>query len=379
MTKDQDAKKRAPRIAEGAAAGSLPECSETRDEHFRVTCISLLKELDYDLGEEYLLKYYELKQLTSKVESREDRANLRDRLLDLVRYFAKKVFQEKETASVFIAEVVTRLAEVESHFLTSMAGTLRLQISRDKFSDGLVKGIDSISASVKKSGDLDSLRSLVLGKLDNLKSSIEEQRRQEQARVRNIKSQLDSMKSVFNSMQEKVYGLEDENQELAKKIRIDPLTGCANRLALDERFADEMARYKRYGRVFSLALVDVDFFKKVNDTFGHQVGDNCLREIARKLGTGLRRSDFLSRFGGEEFVIILPETDLYQAVKVAEKQRSLIEKTNFQVKGHKVPVTVSMGVTEIQSGDDGLSSALRRADTAMYRAKQAGRNKVEPG
>ena len=367
-----------------SAAGDGPggdgkDFSDLQNEHFRLTCISLLEELDYDLGEEYLQKYYKLKQMAAKVEAPQDRLKLRERLLDLVRYFANAVFEEKEAASGFIAEVVTRLAEVESYLYKTVENTVTLQRSREQFTEGLVADIDCMSDSVRKSADLNSLRSLVLVKLDNLKNNIEEQRKLEREQVRDIKHQLDTMKSVFDSMQKKVCCLEDENQDLAKKIRIDPLTGCANRLGLDERFADEMARLDRYARTFSLALVDVDHFKDVNDTFGHQVGDNCLREIARKLGTGLRQSDFLSRFGGEEFVLLLPETDLHRAVKVAEKQRSLIQKTNFQVKGHKVPVTVSMGVTEIRKEDTGLASALRRADKAMYRAKQAGRNKVELG
>ena len=379
MTKELENTKKPPIQPDGGGIDESPECADSRDEHFRLTCVSLLEELDFDLGEEYLQKYYELKQLTAKVESHKDRLKLRQRLLELVRHFANTVFQEKETASNFIAEVVTRLAEVESHLYRSVDNTVKLQRNREEFSDGLVADIESISDSVKKSVDINSMRAMVLGKLDSLKGSIEDQRRREKTRMREIKRELNTMKSVFDTMQKKVCDLEDENQDLAEKIRVDPLTGCANRLALDERFSDELARFKRHGRVFSLALVDVDHFKKVNDTFGHQVGDNCLREIARKLGLGLRQTDFLSRFGGEEFVLILPETDSSQAVKVAEKQRLLIQRTKFQVKGHKVPVTVSMGVTEIKDDDMGLASALRRADGAMYRAKQTGRNRVEPG
>ena len=379
MTKETENKNLLTDSADGDVGSMQDECGYSSDEYFRATCVSLLEELDYDLGEIYLQKYYELKQMAAKVENHEDRLKLRKGLLELVRFFADAVFHEKETASNFIAEVVTRLAEVESHLFKSVEKTVLLQRNREKFSDGLVADLDCISESVKKSADLESMRSLVLGKLDNLKSNIQEERKKEQGRVREIKRQMDTMKSVFDTMQEKVCCLEDENQELSKKIRIDPLTGCANRLALDERFDEEMARFKRHGRIFSLALVDVDHFKKVNDTFGHQMGDNCLREIARKLGTGLRQTDFLARYGGEEFVLILPETSLSQAMKVAEKQRGLIQRTKFLVKGHKVPVTVSMGVTEVHKGDNGLPSALQRADKAMYRAKQAGRNRIEYG
>lgn len=250
MTKEIENTKIPPSSSGAGGIADSPECTESQDEHFRLTCISLLAELDFDLGEEYLQKYYELKQLAAKVENDEDRLKLRIRLLELVRHFANAVFEEKETASNFIAEVVTRLAEVESHLYKSVEKSVKLHRNRDEFSEGLVADIDSISDSVKKSVDINSMRTLVLGKLNGLKGSIEDQRRREKTRMREIKRELDTMKSVFDTMQDKVSNLENENQELAEKIRIDPLTGCANRLALDEHFSDELARFKRHGRVF---------------------------------------------------------------------------------------------------------------------------------
>jgi diguanylate cyclase (GGDEF)-like protein len=128
-----------------------------------------------------------------------------------------------------------------------------------------------------------------------------------------------------------------------------------------------------------MILFDVDYFKNINDTYGHDIGDKCLSEIIKRVAPLLRESDFLARYGGEEFAVLLPETNLEGAANVAEKIRKTIEEISFVYKKEKITITVSLGVCEIKEGDSGYDSLFSRLDKAMYEAKDSGRNKVVCG
>jgi diguanylate cyclase (GGDEF)-like protein len=129
---------------------------------------------------------------------------------------------------------------------------------------------------------------------------------------------------------------------------------------------------KRYGKKFSVIMFDVDFFKKINDTFGHEKGDEVLFEIAEIVKKELRNVDLIFRYGGEEFIIILPETDLKKAVEIAERIKKRIENHKFLINRK---ITVSMGVTEYKKGEN-KKDLIKRVDNYLYEAKRTGRNKV---
>lgn len=153
----------------------------------------------------------------------------------------------------------------------------------------------------------------------------------------------------------------------------DRLTGLYNRLKLDELFASYLCIAKRHQTPFSIILLDIDKFKSVNDTYGHQVGDSLLQELAKLLKTNVRFEDAVGRWGGEEFLILLPNSDLESARLLAEKLRSLMEAQNFAYVGRR---TSSFGVASYHLHDD-EKSMTARADAALYLAKENGRNRVE--
>jgi diguanylate cyclase (GGDEF)-like protein len=168
------------------------------------------------------------------------------------------------------------------------------------------------------------------------------------------------------------------NARLYQQAVRDGLTQLYVRRYFDVRVAEEFAQAQRYGRVFSVALMDIDHFKKFNDTYGHQTGDAVLRQVARILQTTTRASDICCRYGGEEMALIFPETELRSARVIAEKLRMTIETTTFVgAQGEKLHLTASFGIaayTPNLSVPDGL---VRAADEALYRAKEGGRNRVE--
>jgi diguanylate cyclase (GGDEF)-like protein len=164
--------------------------------------------------------------------------------------------------------------------------------------------------------------------------------------------------------------LERLNTDLASEASTDVLTGVANRRGFDQRFEHELARAGRYDRMLSLIVCDLDKFKTVNDELGHQMGDDALRRVAARIAASVRSIDAVSRIGGEEFAILLPEATPMEAYVVAERiRKGLLD----EFIDHPVPLTASCGVAT-QRGDTDGRDLLRAADGAMYRAKRAGRN-----
>jgi diguanylate cyclase (GGDEF)-like protein len=166
-------------------------------------------------------------------------------------------------------------------------------------------------------------------------------------------------------------------QELARDLRFqattDPLTGLSNRLRFNQALASEMLRSMRYETPLSLVLYDVDNFKSVNDTHGHQIGDKVLVQLSQFVPSLLRNTDLLARWGGEEFVILTPGSDGEMAYQAAEKLRKAVEQIKFDDIG---TLTCSFGVAQYVFGDT-AESLTSRADDALYRAKLNGRNQVE--
>ncbi|MEN3811325.1 diguanylate cyclase [Chromobacterium piscinae] len=162
--------------------------------------------------------------------------------------------------------------------------------------------------------------------------------------------------------------------ELALQARHDALTNLHNRMAANEQLQEEHLRYKRTGAPYAVLLLDVDHFKRVNDTFGHDAGDRVLRHIADTLRNSARATDFVARYGGEEFLLLLPETDAAGAAVLAEKIRAAVEQSQAPDVGR---ITISIGLATSNAADAQPEATVKRADLALYRAKAGGRNRVE--
>ncbi|MFP5239353.1 MAG: diguanylate cyclase [Acidobacteriota bacterium] len=167
--------------------------------------------------------------------------------------------------------------------------------------------------------------------------------------------------------------LDDKNRALEVLLQTDRLTRLHNRHKLDEAFQAEVQRARRYANQFSIILLDVDSFKTVNDTFGHLVGDSVLVQVADILSANVREMDMVGRWGGEEFLLLCPETGLDTAAELAARLRSVLARAPLPPVER---VTASFGVAAYHHGDD-VAGLLRRADDALYRAKASGRNRVE--
>jgi len=165
-------------------------------------------------------------------------------------------------------------------------------------------------------------------------------------------------------------------EALERLVIIDPLTGVSNRRAIDAFAQEEYDRAQRYKTHFSVLMIDLDHFKNVNDIYGHYIGDECLKVVAEKLDNSLRTVDQFGRFGGEEFVAILPETSLTEAIKVAERLRIEVSQLVPDIKDFSSSLSVSIGVSGFQEKDQSPMDIFKRADQALYEAKEMGRNLV---
>jgi len=175
-------------------------------------------------------------------------------------------------------------------------------------------------------------------------------------------------------------------EQLRRSSLFDTLTGINNRRFFEQRIDEEIDRSLRTGDDLTCLFVDIDFFKKVNDKYGHQIGDMALRHVAKKLRSQLRSNDILARYGGEEFVAILPTASETKGVEVAERMRKSVQDASLEmVSGKRLKLTVSIGVATFVVGEAGASESLDKsiligvADKALYAAKESGRNKVVSG
>lgn len=187
-----------------------------------------------------------------------------------------------------------------------------------------------------------------------------------------LRGEDNSINSFFLIVQD-VTELATYEQKLVRMNTVDPLTGVYNRRFLESRLKEECARHDRYSRAFSILMIDIDFFKKVNDTHGHQGGDLVLKNVASKAVSVTRKTDFLARYGGEEFCCLLPETDGIAAETVAENLRTHIEEMENPFQNGVIKVTISLGISSFEKGDS-PETLLKRADQALYGAKNGGRN-----
>jgi len=169
--------------------------------------------------------------------------------------------------------------------------------------------------------------------------------------------------------------LNSMNESLRILATMDSLTGVFNRRTILESLEKELRRSQRYGKVFSMIIMDIDFFKNVNDTYGHQTGDKVLRSVCDNIKANIRVNDVIGRYGGEEFLIIMPETDTDHAAIAAEKLRLAIGSNPLSEENTRVKVTASFGVSSYRQNDD-TKMIIARVDKALYESKQNGRNRV---
>jgi diguanylate cyclase len=189
------------------------------------------------------------------------------------------------------------------------------------------------------------------------------------------RAEVDNMRDRVRAAEAEIERLQIELEQTSEKMRHDPLTGALNRKGLEESYAKEVSRAARRGSNLCLAVLDIDNFKRLNDTYGHNTGDEALLHLVGTVRDCLRPHDTLSRYGGEEFVILLPETSIEDSVIVVQRLQRELTKRYFLANNDKLLITFSAGVTVV-GHEEPQTLAIERADVAMYQAKATGKNRV---
>lgn len=303
---------------------------------------------------------------------------LLDDFVTLLVNIKKHILSERRDIEDYLSNLTAQLTELGLQASGASTAEHQSNIYRKKLNQYVSAQMKDLQHKSDTAKTLEHLKHLINTRLVSIATQIQ------MLHVNEENQRLQTQRQL-NKLSAKIAQIEAESSDLKSKLALehdkamrDPLTGLANRIAYDERLMTEFTRWQRYQTPLSLVICDIDNFKNINDTFGHKAGDKTLKIIAQLLTQNCRQSDFLSRFGGEEFTIVLPNTNKAEAMNFANKLRIIIEKSRFNYGNKSQTITISCGVSEFSEGDT-TEAVFERADQALYDAKNSGRNLCLPG
>jgi len=356
----------------GQCLGSLPSRSgegKALVEHV----VELLLER-VDLSQELQNRVEQLRAEIEGANEENDWHDVLQTLADLIAAQVSAVKRQRHELERFLGQMGARLGDLE-HTLSSITEHQSVSLDDTRLlGTNMREQVEDFSANVRDVTDLQQLKQTVQGRLDHLLTRVSEYCTREELRSHELEERIQALNS-------RLLDMENESEQLRMMLitehaaaTTDTLTTLPNRASYEARIKLEFKRWQITGNAFTLIVLDIDNFKRINDTYGHRAGDKALSLLARVMKSNVRDNDFLARHGGEEFVLILPETDLYAAFSVGEKLRKAVFATPFHHRGKRVPLSMSEGITMTREGDD-PDKVFERADAAMYDAKQQGRNR----
>lgn len=294
-------------------------------------------------------------------------------LANLIAEMRARLQREKEEIEHFLKQLTGQLQDIDSFVRgTETARAESYQSGRD-LGQAVQAQVRGIEDSVASAPSLDILKRAVQQRLDAIIDHVEQHRVKEELRNTQVDSQVKDLTERIQAMEQEAAKLRERIREERVQAMTDTLTGIPNRLAYEERIAQEYARWKRFNTPLAILVWDVDLFKRINDAYGHKAGDKVLKVIAETLAEKIRETDFLARFGGEEFVLIATGAAQSAIIEVADKLRLAVQDCGFHFRGEAVTITLSCGIAEFRDGDT-IEAVFERADAALYRAKSGGRN-----
>lgn len=312
-------------------------------------------------------------------------ADLVPTLDDVVTVVTSALGRDQQEFQQFLQGLNQQLLDIASFVSFVDHSQLISAEQTQQLNDDLTRQVSNIEAGFSDINQvaepvIGELKQRVSGNLDTIVASLQLFQAEQREQQMQMTDQLSQMSQHIETMERESRQAAESLQRQREKLLRDTLTGVANREAYSIRLEQEYDRWLRYQRPLVVAVVDVDHFKQINDNYGHAAGDKVLKIIAKTLSKQLRKTDFIARFGGEEFVLLLPETTLEAAQGVLEKLRAAIETCPFRFRNQPLTITVSLGASQFSKSDeqtDTMGSAFDRADRALYQAKNGGRNQYQ--
>jgi diguanylate cyclase len=332
--------------------------------------VKLLHTIELEQGQ--LKQTAELLDLAEALEDDTDLCKLLEGVSDFI---ISSINSTNDQFESFLDTLKKRLSSVDEFILINNDTSKAISDCSDTLSDEMNKQVGELKIFITNSQTLEELESNVKTSIEHIMAGLagfNEQRKQLEEQA---SAQIQQLQEELSSAKSETELLRDNLHQQRQRALTDPLTRLPNRHAYNERLHLEYNRWRRYQKPLTLIIADIDHFKMINDNYGHSIGDDVLANCARILASGLRDTDFIGRYGGEEFVILLPETAIKEAIKAMNKLRVQIMDHQYNTVKGDFSVTMSFGVATFETNDD-FNLVFNRADTALYRAKTRGRNQV---
>lgn len=337
-------------------------------QHIHNTLIALLNDLPFSSDYEQ-----QLSALRTRIEQGLNWYELAPLLDELAIIIIAIANGGKNELEQYLLQLNHRLTAFGENLQVTSASYQAASADAQKLDNDLRQHVSHIHDDVQTADDLNHLKQLVETRLDSFINSLQAYQQKRVLSDSDMLSRFQALAEHSQQMEHEAQQLSIKLEEQRRKALLDPLTGIANRAALTERLELEFARIQRNNSSLLLTIIDIDHFKRINDGYGHLAGDKVLKITAQELSKRLRKTDFIARFGGEEYVILLPETPLAEGKKLIETLRLVIQACPFHFRGEPVTITFSAGIGQV-SPQESLDDAFERIDQALYAAKKAGRN-----
>ncbi len=307
-----------------------------------------------------------------------DWRNLIQQIVKLINSVRNSLNQEKREFELFLQQITLRLQEIGGVINVEQLAQQDALRASEQFTTKVTSNVEGMRKNVGQAQDLAGLKLMVEASLNTLSKDVIEYRETDRQRALSAEQNMAEMRERMALMEKSAVELKTQVEASNRKALVDALTNIPNRLSLEDRAQQEIAHWQESGSPLTLIVWDIDHFKRVNDAYGHAVGDKALQAVAQLLNENSRQADFLARYGGEEFVMLLPGTGEGEALKVANALRERLARRAFQYQGEAVSIQVSCGISCFRDGDD-LATVFDRADRALYKAKEVGRNRCVIG
>ncbi|WP_298718129.1 GGDEF domain-containing protein [uncultured Oceanisphaera sp.] len=353
---------------------ALHLCTEQHSqhqEHYHELC-SRLQQLiaEFNFAGEVAV---ELDKIQRQLSRQTETAQLPGICLRLIELTIEGCRCERKNSTLFLTKLHSNLGEMQHHFAISLSEGQALFDARTHHGQHIAGELRAIGEHLV-SQDSEHLKEEIELRMRGI-SHILVQHERLQEREQSLLKRMNEMDQQIQSLKSETVHFKQQLRAQNEKLFIDSLTQIHNRAGMDARLEIEYRRWLRYQAPLCIALIDIDYFKEINDKYGHLAGDKALRLIARTIQQSLRESDFVARFGGEEFIVLLNNIDPAHLKVPLEKLREQIKNIPFRFKEERVTITASIGATLFRQGDS-ITSALERTDQALYRAKHAGRDQI---
>jgi diguanylate cyclase (GGDEF)-like protein len=314
------------------------------------------------------------KEITVMLTRDITRQQLLESCLVVIKALINDLLKERKHTRKMVTELHSSLTDVNAQMDSTIEIAETQHTEKNKNDTALLESITDCETTVEQETDIAALKEQTSKYLLSMSKTIKQGKQSNKAQQLEMMTLLRDMQAQLHKLERHTAVYKHRLVEQEQRNYRDELTNIPNRLAYNAQINVEYARWQRHGKDLCMVILDLDHFKQVNDNFGHAAGDKTLQVVAKCIANCLRSTDFLFRWGGEEFVLLLTQSDINEINRLLERIRQQIEQIPFKHKGKTITVTVSIGATSFKTGDT-VESAFERADENLFKAKNSGRNK----